>query len=69
MKTVTSALVVFLVFFCIFSGTLRAQSAANSRPREQFKNAIAHYDWVTNPKSQRIRTIVTRPKNAKAEFP
>lgn len=63
MKTATLAPVVLLAFFCIFSGILRAQSTDDSRPREQFKNAIAQYDWVTSPKGQRIRTIVTRPKN------
>lgn len=40
-----------------------------TRPREQFKNAIAQYDWVTNPQGQRIRTIITRPKNADGKVP
>lgn len=38
-------------------------------PREQFKNAVAQYDWVTNPKGQRIRTIVTRPKAVTGKVP
>jgi pimeloyl-ACP methyl ester carboxylesterase len=69
MKTVTLALVVLLAFFCIFSSAVRAQSTADSRPREQFKNAIAQYEWVTNPKGQRIRTVVTYPKNATGKVP
>jgi pimeloyl-ACP methyl ester carboxylesterase len=43
--------------------------AQTTPPREQFKNAIAQYDWVTNPKGQRIRTIVTRPKEASGKVP
>ena len=39
-----------------------ANVAQTTPPREQFKNAVAQYEWVTNPKGQRIRTIVTRPK-------
>jgi len=44
-------------------------SSASAPPREQFKNAVAQYDWVTNPKGQRIRTIVTRPKTATGKVP
>ena len=38
-------------------------------PHEQFKNAVAQYDWVTNPKGQRIRIIVTRHKNTTGKVP
>jgi len=51
---------------------IRASSQASSPAaphREQFKNAIAQYDWVTNPKGQHIRTIVTRPKSASGKIP
>jgi len=44
-------------------------SASAAPPHEQFKNAVAQYDWVTNPKGQRIRTIVTRPKNIAGKVP
>ena len=40
-----------------------------SPPREAFKNSVAEYDWVTNKKGQRVRTIVTRPKNANQKVP
>ena len=43
--------------------------ATTAPPREQFKNAVAQYDWVTNPKGQRIRAIVTRPKNITGKVP
>jgi len=56
--------------FC-FAPLFTAAQAPNAAtpPREQFRNAIAQYDWVTNPKGQRIRTIVTRPKNADSKVP
>jgi len=38
-------------------------------PREQFKNAVAQYDWVTNAKGQKIRTIITRPKDTNRKVP
>ena len=38
-------------------------------PRETFKNSEAQYDWITNKQGQRIRTIVTRPKNASGKVP
>jgi alpha-beta hydrolase superfamily lysophospholipase len=44
-------------------------SGAAAPPREQFKNVVAQYDWVTNPKGQRIRTIVTRPKSTTGKIP
>ena len=44
-------------------------SASAAPPHEQFNNAVAQYDWVTNPKGQRIRTIVTRPKNIAGKVP
>lgn len=57
------------LFTLIFTFTPLAGRAQEARPREQFKNAIAQYDWVTNPKGQRIRTIVTRPKSATGKVP
>jgi alpha-beta hydrolase superfamily lysophospholipase len=44
-------------------------SDSQSPPREAFKNAVAQYEWVTNPRGQHIRTIVTRPKNASGKAP
>lgn len=58
----------FLVALVLVSVPL-AGLAQSSPPREHFKNAIAQYDWVTNPKGQHIRTIVTRPKSATDKIP
>ncbi|HXA00123.1 MAG TPA: alpha/beta hydrolase [Candidatus Dormibacteraeota bacterium] len=60
-----------ILFFHLALSTLGYGQAANppSPPRESFKNAAAQYDWVTNVKGQRIRTIVTRPKNASGKVP
>ena len=44
-------------------------NGTSSPPREAFKNAIAQYEWVTNAKGQKIRTIVTRPKSATGKVP
>ena len=59
-----------LALFLLCSVPLSVLPQATTKPpREQFKNAIAQYDWVTNPKGQRIRTIVTRPKNITGKVP
>lgn len=58
------------LLLCIAAVFASAQSQTATKPlREQFKNAIAQYDWVTNTKGQKIRTIVTRPKNAGGKVP
>ncbi len=48
---------------------LAQTGSSQSPPREAFKNAVAQYEWVTNPKGQRIRTIVRRPKNVSGKVP
>ena len=68
MQRLSPALVA--LFFCLAPAFASAQTQnATNPPREQFKNAVAQYDWVTNPKGQRIRTIVTRPKNVSGKVP
>ena len=44
----------------------RAQS---SPKREHFKSADVLYDWVSNSQGQKLRTFVTRPKNAAGKVP
>jgi alpha-beta hydrolase superfamily lysophospholipase len=57
-------------FLCAVPQSMSAQTPNTiAAPREQFKNAVAQYDWVSNAKGQRIRTIVTRPKNATGKVP
>lgn len=61
---------VLCLSWCAFLPITFAQTNnSSSPPREAFKNAVAQYDWVTNPKGQRIRTIVTRPKNVSGKVP
>jgi pimeloyl-ACP methyl ester carboxylesterase len=41
----------------------------NERPREQFQNADAVYDWVRDAQGNQLRTIVTKPKTARGRVP
>jgi pimeloyl-ACP methyl ester carboxylesterase len=43
--------------------------AQTSQPREHFDHATVLYDWVTNDRSERLRTFVTRPNNASGKVP
>ncbi len=61
--------VLWILMCAIPSVALAQTSGFPPPPRENFKNAIAQYEWVTNPKGQRIRTIITRPKNATGKVP
>jgi pimeloyl-ACP methyl ester carboxylesterase len=44
-------------------------SADSARKREHFRNAQITYDWVTNARGQKIRTLVTRPTSDAAKVP
>jgi len=68
MLKMSFALAAFVLLGSAAPGSAQTQNASAS-PREQFKNAIAQYDWVTNAKGQKIRTIITRPKNASGKVP
>ena len=61
-------LVVVSLSYC---GTALSQATSpdSARKREQFRNAEITYDWVTNPRGQKIRTFVTRPKSATGKVP
>jgi hypothetical protein len=37
--------------------------------REHFQNADVLYDWVNNSKGEKLRTFVTRPRNASGKVP
>jgi pimeloyl-ACP methyl ester carboxylesterase len=45
------------------------QSAFAQTRRENFKNAEVTYDWVTDNHGDRLRTFITRPKNATGKVP
>src|SRR5438046_2113976 len=38
-------------------------------PRETYPNVDVIYDFVTAPDGKRLRTIITKPRNAKAKLP
>jgi uncharacterized protein len=48
------------------SSRLRAQQ---SPAREHFNNADVLYDWVGNSRGDKLRTFITRPKNAIGKVP
>jgi len=43
--------------------------AQQSPPREHFQNAEVFYDWVSNSRGDKLRTFITRPKNATGKVP
>src|SRR2546421_12008555 len=38
-------------------------------PRESYPNVDVIYDFVTSPRGERLRTIITKPHNAKGKLP
>jgi pimeloyl-ACP methyl ester carboxylesterase len=38
-------------------------------PREHFQNADVFYDWVSNSRGEKLRTFITRPRNAAGKVP
>jgi len=65
-----SGAILIAILFAYSTPTLCQSPSPNSpRKREQFRNAEITYDWVTNPRGQKIRTFVTRPKSATGRVP
>jgi pimeloyl-ACP methyl ester carboxylesterase len=56
---------------CVMAALLLAVSfaPAQTAKHEQFTNADVQTDWVTNKKGQKLRTFITRPKNASGKVP
>jgi pimeloyl-ACP methyl ester carboxylesterase len=50
------------------SSALPAQQQATP-PREHFQNVEVIYDWVTSKRGDKLRTFITRPKNARGKVP
>ncbi len=70
MSLLRSGAILTGILFAYSFPTLCQSSSPNSpRKREQFRNAEITYDWVTNPRGQKIRTFVTRPKSAAGRVP
>src|SRR5881392_2638964 len=59
------------IFFLVFAATLRAEELPHKAktPRENYPNIDVIYDSVTAPDGKRLRTITTKPRNAKAKLP
>src|SRR5882724_519303 len=58
--------VCYLLLF--FAGFL-LPALAQTPNREHFQNATVLYDWVTNHRSEKLRTFITRPKPAAGKVP
>lgn len=55
---------------CCFAALLpRSTQAQQTRPREHFQNAEVIYDWVGNSRGDKLRTFVSRPRNASGKVP
>src|SRR6516164_9226553 len=52
----------------VLVGTL-ATSQQVAVQREHFTNADVLYDWVTNSRGEKLRTFISRPKNASGKVP
>jgi pimeloyl-ACP methyl ester carboxylesterase len=70
MSLLRSGATLIAILFVYSSGASGQSPAPNSpRKREQFRNADITYDWVTNPRGQKIRTFVTRPRSTAGKVP
>jgi hypothetical protein len=49
--------------------TLSAVGQQAPVKRERFQNSEVLYDWVSNGRAEKLRTFVTRPKNAAGKVP
>src|SRR6184192_4738108 len=59
------------IFFLVFAATLRAEELPHKAktPRESYPNVDVIYDSVTAPDGKRLRTIITKPREAKKKLP
>src|SRR6266702_5752691 len=59
------------IFFLVFAATLRAEELPHKAktPHESYPNIDVIYDSVTAPDGKRLRTIITKPRNAKGKLP
>ena len=62
---------VLLLVLLALPATVRADdlSRKSKTPRESYPNVDVIYDFVTAPDGKRLRTIVTKPRNAKGKLP
>src|SRR6516164_8360857 len=62
---------VLLLVLLILAAALRADDLPrkSKAPRETYPNVDVIYDSVTAPDGNRLRTIITKPRNAKGKLP
>jgi pimeloyl-ACP methyl ester carboxylesterase len=53
----------------LFAPDVHAQQVKQNRQREHFANADVQYDFVSNSRGDKLRTFITRPKNATGKVP
>jgi pimeloyl-ACP methyl ester carboxylesterase len=60
-----------ILVYCATGGALSADDLARkvTTLRETYRNAEVFYDSVTGPRGERLRTIVTKPRNATGKLP
>src|SRR5207247_8374969 len=61
----------YLAFFLLTSTIASAEELPRKAkaPRESYPNVDVIYDSVTSPGGKRLRTIITKPRNAKGKLP
>ena len=57
------------LFFFLSLSAAQTTPPAQSPRREQFAHADVLYDWVSNRRGEKLRTFITRPKNASGKVP
>ena len=55
--------------FAILHALVLSTSLLAQAKRENFQNSEVTYDWVTDNHGDRLRTLITRSKNAKGKVP
>lgn len=70
-RSVAKCLACFAVLQIFLVPLARAldQTGSQEPLREHFQNADVLYDWVTNSRGEKLRTFITRPRNAPAKAP
>src|SRR6201993_2351481 len=60
-----------IVVFLVIAAALRAEELPRKAkaPRESYPNVDVIYDSVASPGGKRLRTIITKPRNAKGKLP
>ena len=56
-------------FLCLALWSRPVALAQQAPPREHFQSTDVLYDWVSNSRGDKLRTFVTRPRNAPGKVP